>query len=134
MSSVPSASIVTGLSRDRDWAGLWRLALDLPLLGAVAAVAQSDPRWRPADEPGRVLLSRLAATRPGQIRAAAAPPPSVQLSPRWRRQGFRCEFAPDGSAVAVEHHVSGLAPPVIYHELPSGRRKRGFRTFGSTVA
>jgi hypothetical protein len=134
MSSVPSASIVAGLSRDRDWAGLWRLALDLPLAEAVAAVAQIERRWRPADEPGQGLLSRLAAARPGQIRAATAPPPSVQLSPRRRRQGFRCEFAPDGRAVAVEHRPSGLAPPVTYHELPSGRRKRGFRTFGKTVA
>jgi hypothetical protein len=132
MGSSPSAPIVADLRRDRDWAGLWRVALDLPLAETVAAVAQIDRRWRPADQPGRELLSRLAAAQPAQVRAATAPPPSVQLSPRWRHQGSRCEFAPDGSAVAVEHYPSSA--PVIYHELPSGRRKRGFRAFADGAA
>lgn len=131
VSSALPASIVAGLSRDRNWVGLWRLALDLPLVEAVAAVSRIDRRWLPTDEPGQELLSRLAAARPRQIRAATASPSSVQLSPRWGHQGFRCEFAPDGSAVAVQHHSSDR---VTYHELPSGRRKRGFRTIGNSVA
>lgn len=132
MNSVPSPPTVTDLCRDRDWAGLWRLALDLPLVEAVAAVAQIDRGWRPADQPGRELLSRLAAAQSAQVRAATAPPPLVQLSPPWRHQGSRCEFAPDGSAVAVIYHPSSA--PVTYHELPSGRRKRKFRAFAAGCA
>jgi hypothetical protein len=135
MSSFPSASGVAELSRGRDWTRLWRFALDLPLAEAVAAVAQIGRRWRPADDPGRDLLSRLAAARPGQIRAATAPPAPVELSLRRLRPRFDCEFAPGGGAVAVHHNSSeGLAPPVIYCELPGGRRKQGFHAFGTTVA
>jgi hypothetical protein len=126
---------VAELSGGRERARLWRLALDLPLAEAVAAVAQLDRRWRPADEPGRDLLARLAAERPRQLRAVIAPPSSVRLSLRWLGPGIGVEFAPDGRAVALHHQGTGfgLAPPVIYYELPGGRRKRGFRAFGSTV-
>jgi len=133
MSAVPTASGVAELSRDRDWDRLWRLALDLPLADAVAAVARIDRRWRPVDERGRELLSRLAAARPRQISAAIAPPSPVPLNVRRMRSRFDCEFAPDGSGVSVQHHSGGgLAPPVIYYELPGGRRK-GFHALGPTV-
>ena len=129
---VASASVVAELSRGRDWPRLWRLALDLPLAEAVAAVALIDRRWRPADEPGRELLSRLAAARQRKIRAVTAPPSPVRLSLRRLGPPFRCQFAPDGSAVAVTHG-RGHGPSVILYELPGGRRQRGFRALGGTM-
>ena len=126
-----AATAVAELTRDRDWEQLWLLALELPLAEAVAAVARLDRQWRPADEPGRELRSRLAAARPGPIRAATAPPSSQRLSLRWLGPPFHCWFAPDGRAVAVG---AGPSPPVIYYELPGGRRQRRFHAFAPTLA
>jgi hypothetical protein len=132
MTAVRPASAAAELSRVGDWPGLWRLALDLPLAEAVAAVALIDRRWRPADEPGRELLSRLAAVRPGKIRAVTAPPAPVRLSLRRRGSPSGCQFAPDGSAVVVKYG-SGHGRSVILYALPGGQRERGFRALGEAV-
>ena len=60
-----------------DWAGLWRLARDLPLYDAVAAVRRIGGRWRPDGQHDRELFGFLAApTR----RRCAGP------GTRWTRQ------------------------------------------------
>ena len=53
-----------------DWAGLWRLARDLPLYDAVAAVRRIGGRWRPDGQHDRELFGFLAGADPQAVRRA----------------------------------------------------------------
>jgi hypothetical protein len=53
------------LAGRRDWAGLWRLVLDLPLAQAIGAAALIGEGWQPASEQHRALLTRLRLDGPG---------------------------------------------------------------------
>jgi len=55
------------LAGRRDWAGLWQLALDLPVAGAVFAGSNIGDGWQPADDAARALLQRLAGADWWQI-------------------------------------------------------------------
>jgi hypothetical protein len=77
-SAVPAAAaergyLAAGLTRRRDWPGLWRLSLGFPLAEATTAVRRLPPGWRPADEAGRQLLAWLAAAGTRRRRAAGGP-------------------------------------------------------------
>jgi hypothetical protein len=62
------ASYLAGqLAGRRDWAGLWQLALSLPLAGAVTAVSSISDGWQPADHAGQGLLQQLATADAAQI-------------------------------------------------------------------
>jgi hypothetical protein len=110
------AYLAAELARRRDWARLWRLALDFPLPEAVAAARLMAGHWRPADQAGQQLFARLAATDPVQVGALAAP----QVTRiRVRRQVNRILFAPDGSEVAVASWRPGEYATTL-HALPGG--------------
>jgi hypothetical protein len=114
------------LARRRDWPRLWRLALDLPLAEAAAAVRRLPVDWRPADEAGRQLLARLAAASQAEIEGLFAPK-VVRLLTQRRVFPTGCIFAPDGSAVAVRVWDSDTRPSLTLYALPSGHREAEFR-------
>ena len=55
------------LAGRRDWAGLWQLALSLPLADAVTAASLISDGWQPDDHAGQALLQQLATADAGQI-------------------------------------------------------------------
>jgi hypothetical protein len=111
------------LARRRDWPALWRLAQGLTLAEAIAAVRLIDPGWRPAGEPGRELLARLAGARldtarPGKPALTTA---RIETSGAYVRVGA---FSPDVRrfAAVVSGPSGGGAPSwrVCEFELPQG--------------
>jgi hypothetical protein len=58
------------LARRRDWAGLWRLVLDMPLADAAAAMPAFGDRWRPSDDHGQALFASLASVDAGALALA----------------------------------------------------------------
>jgi hypothetical protein len=118
------------LAGRRDWAGLWELARDLPLVHAVAALGRFADGWRPADEGGRALFARLAQADPQQVARAryALDPRLIRL-----RDDFRDgSFSPDGRWLTIAANDRGRRPTRIYAvELPDGAptrwRARNFR-------
>jgi hypothetical protein len=121
------------LARQKDWAGLWRLALGLPLADAIEVVRLIGRRWRPGDEPGRRLLRRLAGAGPDMVRMArdrrlgapAGEPAMTTLrieAPHYKyvRAG---SFSPDGQRLAVIASPSSYCDyrsAVYEFELPGG--------------
>jgi hypothetical protein len=132
------AYLAAELARRRDWPRLWRLALDLPLAEAVAAVRRLPAGWRPADEAGRQLLTRLAAASEAGIAALAAP---AVTRMRGRDIARYCRFAPDGSEMAVawsrakeQRGVPWLLShlEITLHGLPGGHRLETFPEDGTS--
>jgi hypothetical protein len=62
-SAAERRRLVRILSDRRDWAGLLRLAMDLPVRDAVVIRRWFSPRWRPADDRDRRAYSLLAQAR-----------------------------------------------------------------------
>jgi len=96
-----------------DLKGLWRETLLRPLAEAVAATERFGS-WRPADDAGRTLFERLAATDPDVLASFGAA--GVLIPGRYVRE---LSFSPDLSEVAV---IQGMAEPVVteIHALPGG--------------
>jgi len=59
------------LARRRDWAGLWRLVRDMPVLDAVEAMRLMDAGWRPAARHEHELFALLASADPARLAIAA---------------------------------------------------------------
>ena len=110
------------LTERRDWAGLWRLVRDLPLADAVSAVRMIGDGWRPADDHGRELLSRLAGTDPGEIgRAREALLAPIAVSIELDDAPTHGAFSPDGRQllVAMANHDLRYSGCRVF-DLPGG--------------
>jgi hypothetical protein len=59
------------LARHRDWAGLWRLVRDMPLLDAVETMRLMDTGWRPDARHEHELFALLASADPARLTIAA---------------------------------------------------------------
>jgi hypothetical protein len=120
------------LARRRDWAGLWRLVLGMPLADAAAAMPAFGDGWRPSDDQGRLLFGRLASADPdslalardafGGAGAARVPVHGLAL---W------CAFSPDGRQLVILSIDAGLrSGEVCVVRLPGGavvdRQEIGF--------
>lgn len=62
--------LASELARRRDWAGLWRLARDLPVIDAAGVARLIDPGWRADAQRDRDLLTLLARADPALLRDA----------------------------------------------------------------
>jgi hypothetical protein len=60
------------LAGHRDWAGLWKLARDVPVLRAASTVAAIDRGWQPDSHRDRELLTLLAGCDPDALHRAQA--------------------------------------------------------------
>ena len=69
-SAAERRRLVRMLSDRRDWAGLLRLAMGLPVCDAVVVRRWFPPRWQPADERDRHVYSLLAQVRPPVLASA----------------------------------------------------------------
>ncbi|MGW0710716.1 hypothetical protein ACWD4G_32970 [Streptomyces sp. NPDC002643] len=110
-----------GLLRDRrDWAALWRLALDLPVANAARAVRLVDPQWRPAAQRDRELFGLLAEISPADIRQARKAMDQSQVvhleTPGKVRAGA---LSDDGRRAALWTHDSRPAGNTVWPEAPS---------------
>jgi hypothetical protein len=121
MTAAERDYLVRQLAGRRAWAQLWRLALDLPVSEAVAAMTLFAAEWRPPDGRDRVLFERLARAEPELI---------VQAGDALRAPGVcRIEvagtpvagsFSPDGRQLAVADG-SGKSGSLSFSELPGGQ-------------
>jgi hypothetical protein len=75
--SASTRHLTAELARHGDWAWLWRLARDMPLLDAVAAVAPIDPGWQPDTPPERELYGLLRRADPASLAIAIEAMPVV---------------------------------------------------------
>jgi len=115
------ATYLTGqLAGRRDWPGLWRLARDLPLAGAVAAVRSFGDGWRPTDDRGRALFARLARADPTTVGADRLRLMSPEV--RWIMGAgtLGCSLSPDGCQLALGYRMPGVAGRLSVYDLPSG--------------
>jgi hypothetical protein len=62
--------LIGQLSGRRDWAGLWELAQDLPLLDAIAAVRMIDAGWRPGRQRDHDLFALLTRCDQNSMRSS----------------------------------------------------------------
>jgi hypothetical protein len=69
-SAAERRRLARSLSDRRDWAGLLRLAMDLPVRDAVVIRRWFSPWWRPADERDRRAYSLLAQAKPSTLASA----------------------------------------------------------------
>jgi hypothetical protein len=69
--SASTRHLAAELARRGDWAWLWRLARDMPLLDAVAAVQPIDTGWQPGTPPERELHALLSRAGPELLAMAA---------------------------------------------------------------
>jgi hypothetical protein len=102
------------LADAREWAELWQLIRDAPVVPAVAAMALFDG-WRPAEQ---ALFARFAAARPDTVAAAAE---AVELGGRAQIPHVHASdvsFAPDRSQVAI----CGFGSSLEVYTIPGGRR------------
>jgi hypothetical protein len=100
----------------QDWAGLWGLVRELPVVDAVAAMWRFGG-WRPAG-PDTVLFDALAAADPAELarsHGAVAKRPPVHLPVRGATE---VSISPDGRRIVVGSSVAvdvftldGDAPP-----------------------
>ncbi|GAB1513058.1 hypothetical protein [Actinophytocola sp. KF-1] len=92
-----AAYLVDEFAQRRDWAGVWRLAKDLPVVDAAAA-ARRCAGWRPADHDAP-LFDALAAVDPAELdesrRATLRPVRLPTANP------LRGSITPDGRRIAV---------------------------------
>jgi hypothetical protein len=117
------------LAGREDWAGLWRLARDLPVVGAVDAVRRIGERWRPEGQRDRDLFCLLARHQPDairQARAALTSPVRVEVPGRVTVGALSA----DGRRVAVVTEGEGR-DVVSVHELPNGALVRRYDTVGA---
>jgi hypothetical protein len=69
-SAAERRRLVRSWSDRRDWAGLLRLAMDLPVRDAVVTRRWFSPWWRPAGERDRQAYSLLAQAKPSTLASA----------------------------------------------------------------
>jgi hypothetical protein len=115
LSEREAAYLVDGFAGRRDWAGLWTLAKDLPVVDAVAAVRRCEGR-RPGDHDAP-LFDALAAVDPAELaesRRAAVRPVRLPVA-----GSFRGSITPDGRRIALS---TGRAVEV--YTLPDGAAPR----------
>jgi hypothetical protein len=91
---------VRSLSDRRDWAGLLRLAMELPVRDAVVIRRWFSPWWRPAGERDRRAYSLLARARPWTLARAYG-----VLS----EASFRRVMVGSGSVCWPQHYI----PPYV---------------------
>jgi len=122
---------VTGAERDylvgwfaerRDWAGLWRLAQDLPITDAVAAVRLTGTRWRPESPLDRELFDLLARAHPDAIRSARAALSGVDVVRVDVPDRFASgALSDDGERLAVVTRPrDGISYAISVYSLPDG--------------
>jgi hypothetical protein len=75
--SASTRYLAAELARHRDWAWLWRLAKDMPLLDAVATVQLIGTGWKPDTPPERELHALLSRADPERLAMAARDLPVV---------------------------------------------------------
>jgi hypothetical protein len=93
--TAEEASYLAGqLAGQRDWAGLWQLALGLPLADAVTAASRIGDGWQPGDPAGQALLQQLATADARQITLAISG--GGRVADRHPRTGTRSSDSPRG--------------------------------------
>ena len=97
--------LVAELAGRREWAGLWRLTLSLPLAETVGAVRRLPGDWRPADQAAWPLLAALAAADPEAVRALTRPAPVRMCAAD--DEAIDLDISPDGSEVVTCMKVRG---------------------------
>ena len=122
-----AAYLVDGFAERRDWAGVWKLAKDLPVTDAAAAVRRCTG-WRPPGH-GGPLFDALAATDPAELdesRRAAVRPARLPVA-----GAMHCSITPDGRRIAVatarEVEVFTFAdgaPARFQERVPVGQQAR----------
>lgn len=108
-------------SRRRDWAGLWQLARELPLLTAVEMTQATDRRWRPESRPEQELFGLLRAADAGALRrglrtlSSQTVIPTLATRPQaaWRHDDL-------GAAVAAAAQLQDHQPTRPLRELLIG--------------
>lgn len=122
MTAAERAYLVQRFADTRDWAGLWELARDLPVVEAAGAVALIEPGWRPGRQRDRELYALVSELSPETIveaRAALCTDGAVRIEvPGPVVTGA---LSPDGRrlAVATREAQSPFATVLIYR-LPGG--------------
>ncbi|NNN29399.1 hypothetical protein HLK59_03325 [Streptomyces sp. S3(2020)] len=111
---------LVGLLRERrDWAALWRLALELPVADAVRAVRHVDPQWHPEARRDRELFGLLAESSRADIRRARKAMYRSQVIhlvvPGKVRAGA---LSDDGRRVALWTHDSRPTGNAVWTEAP----------------
>ncbi|MFI0355427.1 hypothetical protein [Actinomadura sp. 9N407] len=124
MSVEERGLLAGGLAAGGAWPELWRLARDLPLVEAIAAVHLIE-EWRPSGDAGAVF-DRLRRMEPEP--AVAALESLNRRDPIRLNTGLEqiegCALSPDGSRLAVfGHSVPGgrMCHHLIEFALPEGR-------------
>jgi hypothetical protein len=105
MTTAERGYLTRQFAAQRDWAGLWRLAQDLPLpdaVGAVALITAADDGWRPDRQRDRdlyALFTRIPPEASRDARDALDRDGAVRIEvPGWVAAGA---LAPGGSRVSV---------------------------------
>lgn len=133
MSGEEREYLVRQLAARAEWARLWRLILEFPLVETVTAMRHFRGDWCPADEDGQRLFALLAGTSP-----EAVSPVVVEAVTRvavGSRRIHWVSFAPDGSEIGVQRPRPGvLRFATTRYALPSGRRIQRYPGFASRSA
>jgi hypothetical protein len=103
MSAAEKAYLIRRFERRRDWAGLWRLAQDLPLLTAVEMTQATDRRWQPDSQHEREVFVLLSSADADALRAALHAQYTWSIVRRlvcapqasWRREDLGCAIGTD---------------------------------------
>lgn len=106
MTAGERASLVQDLTRHRDWAGLWQVALDLPVCDAVTALRPARRRWHPDATRDRELFNRLAKAKPAELRRARDALSKVIVRTERTRPGS-CYPPNQPSCYTVEVSIDG---------------------------
>lgn len=123
------------LVRRRDWDRLWSIVRDLPLDEAAEVTRLFSDGWHPADDSGRRLFERFAATTEdaiGDARAALAAAQIIRIEVDGMvRAG---SVAPDGRRVALWLAPRESGPGVVnVHTLPQGELAEQYELGGQPV-
>lgn len=105
-------NLVRDLRRHRDWAQLWRVALDLPVDEAVTALRPVRWRWRPADKRDRELFTLLTRTKPKELRRAHVALDNVIATPVTVRGGGSC-YPPNQRSYTFSTYVDVDGRPLV---------------------
>lgn len=108
-SAAERRRLVRMLSDRRDWAGLLRLAMGLPVRDAVVIRRWFTPWWRPADERGRQAYSLLAQARPSTLASAYEVLRHASFRTVWAGGGNVCW--PEAYWPQVRPHPKTLPTP-----------------------
>jgi hypothetical protein len=113
-SAAERRRLVRGLSDRRDWAGLLRLAMDLPVRDAVVIRRWFSPRWQPVGERDRRAYSLLARVRPPALaRAYEALTAASSRSVAVGGSGYHCHMTAD----QYRPPTSWMAVPTPFRQL-----------------